>query len=393
LYPLRQLDSAHLDEEHCRLYPEEMKIIIFGLSISSAWGNGHATLLRGLFRALHSERHEVHFFEQDKPYYSSHRDADCFSFAALHLYSDWFDARFDMIRQLERADAAIVTSYCPDGIRASRLVTKSKVPRKVFYDMDTPVTLARLEKGERIEYLPPEGLAAFDLVLSYTGGEALTQLRQKLHARCVSALYGWVDPESYHTADPVPEFRADLSYLGTYAPDRQSALENLLIYPAALMPNRRFVIAGAMFPQLRDTPANVTKLEHLPPPQHPAFFSSSRITLNVTRAPMAAMGYCPSGRLFEAAACGTPVLSDWWPGLDEFFLPGDEILIAASTTDSIRAVSEDSSVLKRIGSRAKQRVLDCHTASIRARQLIDLIEFPKNERTSIEGNVHRGKEI
>ena len=361
-----------------------MKIVIFGLSISSGWGNGHATLLRGLFRALHNEGHEVHFFERDTYYYAAHRDADSFSFVHLHLYASWSDELLTIQQQLRDCDAAIVTSYCADAMRASELIAELDVPRTIFYDMDTPVTLSRLERGEAVEYLPPAGLGCFDLVLSYTGGHALQQLREKLHARRVSALYGWVDPEVHHPVAPVSEFRADLSYLGTYAADRQVALEELLFRPARELPDRRFLVGGAMYPQSNSWPVNTFKREHIAPPEHAALYSSSRLTLNVTRACMAAMGYCPSGRLFEAAACGTPVLSDWWTGLNEFFEPGEEILIATSTKESVQAITEDTGRLTQIGMRAKQRALDCHTASARARQLIALIESPVEQSGSVE---------
>jgi spore maturation protein CgeB len=200
----------------------------------------------------------------------------------------------------------------------------------------------------------------------------------------VAPLYGWADPNSYYPVDPVPEFEADLSYLGTYAADRQVMLEELLMRPACALPDHRFLIAGAMFPQSQNRPANVTQLDHVPPQQHRAFFCSTSLSLNVTRGSMAAMGYCPSGRLFEAGACGTPILSDWWTGLDEFFQPGEEILIATSCAESIRLIISDPGALKRIGSRARQRVLDCHTTEIRARQLIDLIESPVNQNAALE---------
>lgn len=356
-----------------------MKIVVFGLSISSAWGNGHATLLRGLFRALHDQGHTVAFFERDTHYYSAHRDASSFPFVDLILYNDWNEILHRAERQVGVSDAAIVTSYCPDGVAASRLVTQSNCERTVFYDMDTPVTLHRLQKGEHVAYLPPEGLSGFDLVLSYTGGDALGELRTKLHARCVAPLYGWVDPAIHHPAPPVEEFRADLSYLGTYAADRQPALEELLMKPARALPEHSFIVAGAMFPPLSDKTENVSQLDHIAPDRHPAFFSSSRLTLNITRASMAAMGFCPSGRIFEASACGTPVLSDWWNGLDAFFTPGEEILVARSITDSCHAVLQDPGLVNRVGARARQRTLDCHTADIRARQLIQAIENPVDQ--------------
>jgi spore maturation protein CgeB len=365
-----------------------MKIVVCGLSISSAWGNGHATLLRGLFRALHDDGHEVHFFERDTPYYAANRDTDRFPFVDLHLYSAWADVLPALKQHLRDTDAAMVTSYCADGVSASRLITASNIPRTIFYDMDAPVTLSRLERGEEVEYIPPEGLSAFDLVLSYTGGEALRLLRYRLHARRAAALYGWVDPQVHHSVGPVPEYEADLSYLGTYAADRQHALDELLLTPARQLSGARFIVGGPMYPDREHWPANVAYRAHVPPSEHPAFYCSSRLTLNITRGTMAAMGYCPSGRLFEAAACGAPILSDWWTGLDEFFQPGEEILVVRSTDEAVACIRKDAGELKLIGSRAKERTLDCHTAAIRARQLINLIENTSADVSSWEREVY-----
>ncbi len=369
-----------------------MKIVICGLSISSAWGNGHATLLRGLFRALHSDGNQLHFFERDTPYYAATRDATSFPFVDLHLYSDWNDILPLLTSQLRDADAAMVTSYCPDGASACELVAASSIPSKIFYDMDTPVTLSRLERGETLDYVPAEGLGAFNLVLSYTGGEALRLLRERLHAQRVSALYGWADPEMHHPAEPVSCYRADLSYLGTYAADRQGSLEHFLLSAAQQLPDKQFLVGGPMYPHPDRWPSNVAYRAHVPPSEHPAFYCSSRLTLNITRGTMAAMGYCPSGRLFEAAACGTPVLSDCWSGLDEFFTPGEEILLTTSSDEAVEAIQEDTGRLKQIGLRARQRTLDCHTAAIRARQLIALIENSSGQHARQERDVYACEE-
>ena len=351
--------------------------MVFGLSISSAWGNGHATLLRGLFRALHAGGHEVHFFEHDTAYYSAHRDVTSLPFVTLHLYNEWNDALAVATRLLGEADAAIVTSYCPDGAAACSLILGLTTRlRTIFYDMDTPVTLDRLARSEIIPYLPLEGLGQFDLVLSYTGGAAIEALRNRLGARRVAALYGWVDPDTYFSVPSCPEFAADFSYLGTYAIDRQPALDTLLLEPARELTAHEFLIGGAMYPNRESWPRNVRHHEHVAPPKHAAFYSSSPLTLNVTRSTMAAMGYCPSGRLFEAAACGTAVLSDWWDGLDTFFQPGEEILVAGSSAQAVDQITRDRRELVEIGKRARERALDCHTAAIRARRLTGLIENP-----------------
>jgi spore maturation protein CgeB len=359
-----------------------MKLVIFGLSVSSAWGNGHATLWRGLFRSLARFGYCVHFFEKDTPYYSAHRDACSVAGARIHYYSDWQQVRAEARRELDDADIGMTTSYCPDGAVAAELVWESNARRSAYYDLDTPVTLSKLSQGEAIRYLPPYGLGNFDLVLSYTGGQALVELRDRLGAKRVAPLYGCVDPDVHRPRSSCEAFASDLSYLGTYAPDRQAKLEELLLRPAELLPNARFVLAGAMYPPSLAVTPNVQRFEHIVPGRHADFYSSSRITLNLTRGSMAEKGYCPSGRLFEAAACGSAILSDWWPGLDQFFAPGEEILIADSREDSCRAVLTDEADLARIASRARERTLACHTAAVRAAELNDLLESCLNVDTN-----------
>lgn len=344
-----------------------MKLVIFGLTVSSSWGNGHATLWRGLITALARRGHHVVFFERDVPYYAQHRDlTELPGGGTLCLYRDWPDAVPAARRHLRDADVAMVTSYCPDGRDAGDLVLESSAAARVFYDLDTPVTLARLHAGESIGYIGPRGLADFDLVLSYTGGAALDDLRTRLGARRVAPLYGSVDPAVHRPTAPVARYRADLSYLGTYADDRQEALERLFVEPARRLPERRFVIGGALYPAAFPWTGNIHFVRHLPPAEHPAFFSASRLTLNVTRAAMAAMGWCPSGRLFEAAACGTPIVTDAWDGLHAFFEPEHEILVARGTDDVLAALDRSDAEIQRIARAARNRALTEHTADRRA---------------------------
>jgi spore maturation protein CgeB len=350
-----------------------MKLVIFGLTISSSWGNGHATLWRGLCRALALKGHRVVFFERDVPYYAIHRDLRELPGTDLRLYPSWEEVLPAARREVADADAAMVTSYCPDGIAAADLVLSAPGPLSVFYDLDTPVTLARLRHGEEVPYLPREGLGGFDLVLSYTGGTALDELRERLGARRVAPLYGSVDPEVHRPADPVPSFQGDFSYLGTYAADRQEVLERLFLEPARRLPAKRFVIGGAQYPVDFPWGSNVWFVRHLPPADHPAFFASSPLTLNVTREAMARMGYCPSGRLFEAAACGTAVLSDTWEGLDRFFEPGREIFTAATPEEVIEVLSLPREEIARVARAARERTLAEHTAERRAREMVEML--------------------
>jgi spore maturation protein CgeB len=358
-----------------------VNIVVFGLTISSSWGNGHATLWRGLCAALNRQGHHVTFFERDTEYYGSNRDLFELPGGQLVIYNDWEEARSHARGTLMNADAAIVTSYCPDAVAATELMLSENHGVNVFYDLDTPVTLARLRGGDNIPYIGPRALADFDLVLSYTGGAALDILQHELGARHVMPLYGHVDPQVHRPMQPQQHYRADLSYLGTYSADRQEALTALLIEPACCSPERRFLIAGAQYPQDFPWCSNVYFVRHLPPSEHPAFFSSSRLTLNVTRRPMADLGWCPSGRLFEAAACGTAIISDLWEGLDAFFAPGREIFAAETTEDVLAALELSDAEIRRVAEAARERVLAKHTSEHRAHDLISALD-------SVHGRSH-----
>ena len=348
-----------------------MKIVIWGLTVSSSFGNGHATLWRGLIRALGTAGHEVVFVERDQPWYADHRDLVDLPGGRLVLYRDWAEVAHRA--DLHDGDAAIITSYCADAQAAAPRVLDGR-GTSVFYDLDTPVTLARLAAGEPVDYLPTDGLAAFDLVLSYTGGPALTALSERLGARTPRPLYGHVDPAVHRPMAPVELYRGDLSYLGTYAADRQVGVERLFCAAAAGAPARRFVLGGSGYGADFPWQPNMFFMSHVAPPDHPAFFCSSRLTLNVTRGDMAAMGWCPSGRLFEAAACGVPILSDDWDGLDRFFTPGEEILIGGTTQDALDALGRSDAELARIAAAARERVLAHHSSAARAAELVTLIE-------------------
>ena len=351
-------------------------IVIFGLSVSSSWGNGHAALWRGMIRALLAAGHRVSFFERDVPYYAANRDLWALpEGGTLVLYDDWAEAEPRMRQALAAADVGIVTSYCPDAMAATALVTEAKLAVRCFYDLDTPVTLARLAAGETVDYIGPDGLAGFDLVMSYTGGAALEALQTQLGARLVVPIYGSVDPDLHRPAEARAEYRALLSYIGTFAADRQAALERLFVEPARQLPEARFVIAGAQYPAEFPWTANTWFVRHLPPPEHPAFYCSSRMTLNVTREAMARMGHCPSGRLFEAAACGVPILTDNWAGLDEFFQPGQEILVAGTTGEAMAALALPDDALAGLARRARERTLDEHTAARRAAEMVAAFEM------------------
>jgi spore maturation protein CgeB len=344
-----------------------MKLVIFGLAVSSSWGNGHAVLWRALIRAFATLGHHTVFFERDVPYYAQNRDLTILAGGRLVLYDDWEEVLPEAKRELAGAEAGIVTSYCPDALAATEVVIGAPALH-LFYDLDTPVTLSQLAEGRAVTYIGPDGLAPFDLVLSYTGGAALRGLRNRLGAKRVAPLYGSVDPDHYRPAAPDGP-RAALSYLGTYAADRQAALETLFVEPARRRPHDRFIIGGAQYPADFPWGRNLFFWRHVAAHEHPKFYASARSTLNVTRQAMAALGWCPSGRLFEAAACGTPIVSDWWEGLGEFFEPQSEIIVVRTTEDVVAALERSDAELSRIGAAARERVLTGHTAARRAAEL------------------------
>ncbi|MCI0352400.1 MAG: glycosyltransferase, partial [Acidobacteriales bacterium] len=302
-----------------------MKITLFGLTVSSSWGNGHATPYRALLRALHRRGHEIFFFEKDVEYYALRRDFTSFGYCHLRLYEAWDTVRSEALECAAESDVVIVGSFCPEGARIADEVLNLAHPLKVYYDLDTPVTLAKLERDE-LDHLRQDQISCFDLYLSFTGGRVLGILEQELGAQMVRPLYGCVDPDVYVRTPTAEDFRCQFSYMGTYSADRQHLLDELFLGPARSCPQEKFILAGTLYPWSWQWPANVHRFDHIAPHNHASFYSSSRLTLNITRSEMARYGYCPSGRFFEAAACGTPIVSDWWEGLETFF-DRDEIFV------------------------------------------------------------------
>lgn len=345
-----------------------MKIIFFGLSITSAWGNGHATTFRALLRGLHARGHDITFYEKNLNWYAKNRDLPAPDFCKVRIFESW-DAEWKKLRpELDSADVAVVGSYFPEGTRVLDDVLQSNATVKAFYDIDTPITLAQLEADGETPYLKASQIPGLDIYFSFTAGPLLEKIRSKFAAQLAIPLFCSVDPELYFRRPQAKRFTCDLSYMGTYAPDRQPKLEACLNGVAAKMPGNKFIVAGPQYPKIA-WPANVRRIKHLNPRWHAHLYSSSRFVLNVTRRDMVLAGYSPSVRLFEAAACGATVISDNWPGLDSFFAIGDEILIASSTADVMRYIEDiGESESQRIGQAALACVLSNHSNFTRASQ-------------------------
>lgn len=344
-----------------------MKIVVFGLSITSSWGNGHATTYRGLLREMAKRGHELLFFERDADWYAQNRDLPQPPYCRTVLYCSLPDLLAQYEAVICGADCVIVGSYVEQGIELGRWVTQKAKGITVFYDIDTPVTLAQLSQG-KCNYLSCHLVRSYHLYLSFTGGPTLEFLEKYYGSPAARALYCSVDPELHHPLQRPPSW--DLGYLGTYSSDRQPGLERLLCAPAASWRQGRFVVAGPQYPQEIRWPENTQRIEHLPPESHSDFYCSQRFTLNLTRKQMRLAGFSPSVRLFEAAACAVPVIGDEWAGLEQFFVPGEEILLASDSAEVLRILQgfpEDERLA--MGERARQRVLRSHSAARRAEEL------------------------
>jgi spore maturation protein CgeB len=346
-----------------------MKIVVFGLSITSAWGNGHATTFRALLKALHGRGHQISFFERDAEWYASNRDLPQPEFCRVHIYESWSTVREQALREAREADVVMLGSYVSEGAQIGDEILQAVSGIKAFYDIDTPITVAQLRATGEAEYLRAGQIPGFDLYFSFTGGPMLREIEQKFGSPRAVPLYCSFDPAQYRSFRVNQRFACDFSYMGTYAPDRQPKLEQLLFAPAGELPEQNCIVAGSMYPKGIKWPRNVRRIRHLNPRWHARFYCSSRFTLNVTRRDMVMAGYSPSVRLFEAAACGATIVSDSWPGLEEFLAPGREILLPAGSRDVVGYLTDfDDAERKRIGRAAQQRVLAEHTNAHRAEQ-------------------------
>lgn len=353
-----------------------MKIVIYGLTITSSWGNGHATTYRSLVKALARAGHHVHFIEKDVEWYRNNRDLPDPEFCTVQLYETWNESASTLLQESADADAIVVGSFFPDAIAATEEMLHRGYGPILFYDIDTPITISRLRSGGRTEYLDAKLIPHYDAYLSFTGGPVLRELENRFGSPRAVPFYCSVDPDQYRPAAICEGFRCDLSYLGTYAADRQQKLMSLLNDTASRMPECRFIVAGPQYPPDVAWKPNVERKIHISPREHPSFYSSSRFTLNLTRSDMVASGYSPSVRLFEASACGAAILSDEWVGLDEFFTPGEEILLPRNSYE-VKEILLNVTYAERIatGRRARERVLSLHTSEHRASQFEDVVTW------------------
>jgi spore maturation protein CgeB len=361
--------------------PISLDIVIIGLSITSSWGNSHATTYRALVKGLAARGHRVRFLERDKPWYATNRDIPAGSGPCrVDVYGglDELTERFGAA--VRHADLTMIGSSVPECTGVAAWVRDTALGVTAFYDMDTPVTLARMARGDP-DTLPAGLMSGFDLYLSFTGGPTLRRLERDFGVRRARVLYASVDPDAYFP-EPGPA-RWDLGCLGAFSADRQPVLDRLLLEPARRWPEGAFAVAGTHYPADISWPANVMHTEHLPPAGHRGFYNAQRFTLNVPRADMVAAGWSPGVCLFDAAACGTPLITNAWPGLDSLFRPGHEILVATGPEQVLRWLRDTSPARARmLGRAARRRVLQPHTGAARAAELESYVREVRGQSRS-----------
>lgn len=360
---------------------DRLRIAVLGLSITSSWGNGHATTYRALLRGLGALGHRILFLERDVPWYAQHRDQVNPHGCKVILYESLDQLKSAFEATIREADAVIVGSYVPEGAEVLKWVIETARGLRLFYDIDTPVTLAKLLRGEQ-DYIARQSIPLLDAYLSFSAGPALEVIEDELGAPRALPLFCSVDTTLYAPLSLPPS--RDLGYLGTYSADRQPALTRLLVEPAQRAPESKFVVAGPSYPPDIRWPPNVERLEHVAPRDHASFYGSLRYALNITRSDMLGAGYSPSVRLFEAAACGIPIISDRWAGIDHFFEPGREILLADSAEHALAYLCDlPERDRAQIGERARFRVLRQHTCTHRALELDRYLRELRSGRTQL----------
>jgi spore maturation protein CgeB len=354
---------------------EGLDIAFFGSSLVSSWWNGAATYYRGIVSGLARLGHRVTFHEPIAYDRQAHRDIPDPAYARVVIYpADHEDQVRRQVEQARAADVVVKTSgvgvfddVLEDAVHGLRAPGRTTV----FWDVDAPATLGRLEADEHdpLRRLLP----GFDLVLTYGGGAPVVARYRALGARECVLVYNALDPATHHPVPPDPRFEADLALLANRLPDREERVGEFFLRAAARLPERRFLLGGNGWDPAA-LPSNVRALGHVGTADHNAFNCSPRSVLNVTRESMAANGWSPATRVFEAAGAAACLITDAWEGVDSFLRPGEEVLVArdgAEVADLVEAL--DGARARRIGEAARRRVLDEHTYDHRAAQVDALL--------------------
>jgi spore maturation protein CgeB len=362
-----------------------LRIAFFGSSLVSSYWNGAATYYRGLIRALAARGHQTTFYEPDAFERQSHRDLAEPSWATVVVYAGDDDEA--ALRQLEIAARSADVLVKASGVGVYDALLERALPEAarsgqhtVFWDVDAPATLGRLraDAADPFRRLIPR----YDAIFTYGGGQPVVNAYRALGARSCVPIYNALDPETHHAAAPSARYAADLTLLANRLPDREVRVREFFFKPAARLATRQFLLGGSGWPG-EALPANMCTLGHVPTSEHNALNCSALAVLNVARDSMAAVGFSPATRVFEAAGAGACLITDAWEGIELFLEPGEAVLVARDgeqVAEQLERLSPERA--RQIGRAAQRSVLERHTYARRALQVEALLRTG-----SMTGNV------
>ncbi|MCC8359609.1 CgeB family protein [Salinimicrobium sediminilitoris] len=351
-----------------------LKIAFFGSSIVSAYWNGAATYYRGIVKALHKMGHEVTFYEPDIYERQKHRDIEDPEWCTVKVYPKDKVTLQGLLREASEADVIIKASGVgafDDFLEDAVVQLKKEDNLIIFWDVDAPATLDRIESDplDPFNSLIPK----YDLVLTYGGGQPVIDAYERNGAKRCVPIYNALDTDTHFPVDPNPKFEGTLAFLGNRLPDREKRVEEFFIRPAKRLSDDKFLLGGSGWGD-KKMPKNIDYVGHVYTKDHNAFNCTPKAVLNISRDSMAKYGFSPATRVFEAAGAGACIITDYWKGIDTFFVPGKEILVANSGEEvEMILTGLTSERAKEIGKAAYEKVLAKHTYNHRAELLESVI--------------------
>lgn len=353
-----------------------MNIAFFGSSLVSAYWNGAATYYRGIIKTLHRQGHSVTFYEPDVYERQANRDIPDPQYAKVVVYPPR-DEDLDQCLQNAKHDDIIIKAsgvgVFDREIEEEILSFRNRGQQIIFWDVDAPATLDRMlsDQDDYFRLLVPE----FDQILTYGGGKPVEEVYRSLGAKECTSIYNAFDPDTHFPVPVQDAYHCDLAFLGNRLPDREARVEEFFVAVAEALPDKKFILGGSGWED-KPLPGNVNYIGHVPTAEHNGFNSSPLAVLNISRDSMASYGFSPATRMFEAAAAGACIITDFWEGIPEFFEPQREILVARSGEDvKSMLMRMDENLARHIGHAALERARNSHTYAHRAKQLEEILQI------------------
>jgi spore maturation protein CgeB len=344
-----------------------VKIFAFGASILTSYWNGAATYYRGLYKYLARRGHQITFASPDAFGRQQHHDKGNFSYVNALIYRPTIDIDA-MLELASEADVVIKHSGLgvDDDLLECRVLELQPNRAVVFWDVDAPATLGRIQVDERDPFR--SAIPRYDAILSYGGGSKAKQGYMNAGARAYYSVYNGLDPETHYPVPHDPTLACDVAFLGNRLPDREARVEELFLRAAELAPDKQFLLGGEGWAD-KPMPPNARWIGHVSTNDHNRLNCSAGMVMNINRSSMADFGFSPPTRVFEVSGAGICMLCDDWPGIDDCFEPDKEILVVRTAEDAVKALNQhDTESRRRIGSAFRARALRDHTYEQRAVQ-------------------------